>query len=76
MSVAVPRSSDKNISSDEDNDFRRGTVNSNTNNTYTKELNRVTNHHPKMSDHDHAHEITISTTAAGKASSKEKKSCT
>ena len=56
MSNVVPRSSDKNILSDEGKDFRRGTVNSSTNNVYRKELNRVTNHHPKMSDHDHAHE--------------------
>ena len=56
MSNVVPSTSAKNIFSDEDKDFKRGTVNSSTNNMYRKELNRVTNHHPKMSDHDHAHE--------------------
>lgn len=36
MSVAVPISSDKNVSSDEDKDVRRRTVNSNTNNIVYK----------------------------------------
>ena len=70
LSVAVPISSDKNISSDEDKDVRRGIVNSNTNNIVyqSTESSYELPFKDKPSDHDLAHdheqinnEVTIST---------------
>ena len=83
LSVAVPISSDKNISSDEDKNVRRGIVNSNDNYIVyqSTESNYWLLSKDKQSDHDLAHDHEpwrhhFNTTAAGgKASSKEKKSC-
>ena len=84
LSVAVSLiSSDKNISSDEDKDVRRGIVNSNTNNIVhqSTESSYELPSKDKQSDHDFAHDHEPwrhhfnATAAGGKASSKEKKSC-
>ena len=58
LSVAVPISSDKNISSDEDKDVSKGTVNSNTNNVVyqSTELSYELLFKDKTSDHDLAHD--------------------
>ena len=84
MSVAVsPISSDKNISSDEDEDVRRGTVNSNTNDIVhqSTELSYELPSKDKWSDHNLAHDHepwrhNFNTAyGGGEASSKEKKNC-
>ena len=58
MSVAVPISSDKNISSDEDKDVRRGIVNINTNNIVCQSLESSYEllFKDKPSDHDLVHD--------------------
>ena len=58
MSFAVPISSDKNISSDEDKDVSRGIVNSNTNNVVyqSTELSNELLFKDKPSDHNLAHD--------------------
>ena len=77
MSVAVPISSDKNISSDEDKDVRRRTVNSNTNNF---EYNSTESSYESPSKGKRLWSCPwtmqhFNNTAAGKTSSKETKRC-
>ena len=76
VSVLAPNpdiSSDECLFSDEDKDVRKGIANINTNNIVYESTESSYETSSKYSDYDHAHATTMTTTSAGKTSSKEKK---